>query len=70
MKSNFLDWKDVPLVMGLKIAAELLGVSYDTVKRKAQNQAFPAFKAGNAWKVTKEDLLKYIEGLKKTEQGE
>ena len=40
---------------------EILGKSYEHLKYRCRNNLFPGFKDGKEWRVTKDDLIKYIE---------
>lgn len=54
-------WEQVPIVIDLPFACRILAKSYDRLKKLSQQGKFPAFKAGAEWRVTKDDLIKYIE---------
>ena len=56
-------WDEVPIVMDLTYACRILGKSYEHLKYRCRNNQFPGFKDG---KVTKDDLLRYIEENKNT----
>lgn len=65
VKKKFVyNWEDVPVIIDLPYAAVLLGSSVDCLKRLSRNGIFPAFKHGGEWRVTKDDLLAYIENHK------
>lgn len=57
-------WEEVPVVVDLPYAAVILGVSEECLKKRAQRGQFPAFKVGSLWRVSKNDLLVYIENQK------
>ena len=59
-------WEQVPIVMDLPFACRILAKSYDRLKKLSQQGNFPAFKAGSEWRVTKDDLIRYIEENKNT----
>ena len=59
-------WEQVPIVMDLAFACRILAKSYDRLKKLSQQGNFPAFKAGSEWRVTKDDLIRYIEENKNT----
>ena len=55
-------WDELPIIMDLPLAARILGLVPDTLKKHAIAGTFPAFKPDNkSWRVTKEALMKYIE---------
>lgn len=65
VKTKFVyNWDEVPVVVDLHYAAALLGVSEECLKKRAQKGQFPAFKATSLWRVTKADLIDYIENQK------
>lgn len=61
MRQQYTSWDQVPLVMDLQVAAIILSQSIETMKRRSRSGDFPAFKCGSDWKVTKDDLMAYIE---------
>lgn len=64
MRQQYTSWDQVPLVMNLQVAAIILERSIDSMKKQSQSGEFPAFKCGGVWKVTKDDLIAYIESNK------
>ena len=44
------------------MAARILGVSYDKLKKNSQKGTFPAIKVNGNWRIGKETLINYIEG--------
>ncbi len=54
-------WEQVPIVMDLTYACRILGKSYEHLKYRCRNNLFPGFKDGKEWRVTKDDLIRYIE---------
>ena len=54
------NWDNVPVIVDLPMAARILGLTVETLKRYAQQGTFPAFKTGRAWRVTKKALFKWI----------
>ena len=59
---KWTDWDQVPLVLGVKDVAELLGVHYNTVKKMVQDGRLPAVKVGRAWRVRREAVQAMLEG--------
>ena len=53
-------WDEVPIVMDLPYASRIVKQHPGYLKQRAQRGTFPAYKEGNEWRVTKEDLLEYI----------
>lgn len=64
MRQQYTSWDQVPLVMSLQVAAIILERSLESLKQMSQSGRFPAFKCGGVWKVTKSDLMAYIESNK------
>lgn len=64
MRQQYTSWDQVPLVMDLQVAAIILSQSIETMKKRSRAGDFPAFKCGSDWKVTKDDLMAYIESNK------
>lgn len=64
MRQQYTSWDQVPLVMSLQVAAIILERSLESMKKQSQSGNFPAFKCGGVWKVTKDDLIAYIENNK------
>ena len=55
------NWDELPIIMDLPLAARVLGVVPETLKKYAIAGVFPAFKPDNkSWRVTKDALKKYI----------
>jgi excisionase family DNA binding protein len=54
------DWDSLPVVMDLPLAARVLGLSFDNVKKKAQQGRIPAFKIGESWRVSRDSLQRFI----------
>ena len=61
-KANIIPrWDDINLVFDIPIMAQLLGKSFDYVKKMCQRGQIPAFKAGNEWRFDKEAVRTWIE---------
>ncbi len=54
------NWDDVPVVFDLPLAARILGVTYEGIKKRCQKGEIPAFKDGKLWRMEKEALRDYI----------
>ena len=48
----------------LRQVGEKLQIKKETLRRKAKNGEFPAFKLGGSWRVDPDDLAEYIEESK------
>ena len=58
MKQNlYLTWSDVPALIDLYQASELLGLSIDSVRRYCVNQDLPAIQIGKQWRIDKQKLM-------------
>lgn len=64
--SLITSWDQVPLIMDLPFVCRIIAKSYDRLVKLSQQGKFPAFKAGAEWRVTKDDLIRYIEENKNT----
>lgn len=53
--------KQIPLVISLVEAAEMLGLSYTTLWRKARSGEFPSFKIGKRWVTTMDSVTNFLE---------
>lgn len=60
-------WDEVPIVMNLDMAARILDVSYEALKKRCQLGKFPGFKAGELWRVEKETFRDYIKSQQSRE---
>lgn len=57
---RFVDWKDVPIILGTQEVADVLGVHVNTVKALIAKKKLQAFKVGRVLKVNKSDLQRYV----------
>lgn len=65
MKNLITSWNDVPVVLDLPFAAELLGLSVYQLKKESRSGNFPAFKIGEkSWRVSKDDLIGWMDSKK------
>lgn len=65
MKTLITSWNDVPIILDLPFAAELLGLSVDHLKKESRAFRFPAFKVGErSWRVRKDDLIEWMNAQK------
>lgn len=58
-------FNDAPDVMSLSECAKLLGIHYKTAIKLARQAQLPVFRVGGAWRVTKTDLIAWIEAQQK-----
>lgn len=54
-------WDEVPVIMDLPMAARLIGVTPESLKKRCQRGTFPAYKEGALWRVDKDRLREYID---------
>lgn len=67
MKDLITSWSEVPVVLDLPFAGELLGLTPNWLKKRSQKGKFPAYKISErSWRVNKDDLLEWIEEQKIT----
>ena len=57
---NITDWSNVPVVFDIPMAARILGVTPEGVKKRCQRGELPAFKDGKLWRFEKDAFLDYI----------
>ena len=50
-----------PIIYTLEDVADILRVCNKTIYTRIKNKEIKAFKEGNAWRIRKEDLDKYLE---------
>lgn len=61
-KANIITrWDDIPLIFDIPIMVQLLGKSFDCVKKMCQRGQIPAFKIGTEWRFDKEVVRTWIE---------
>ena len=53
-------WEDVPVIIDIPYAARLIGCTVDVLTRKCQKGEFPAHKVFNRWRISKEELISFI----------
>lgn len=52
-------WNEVPLIIDAGYAADLLGVTDETIKRGCRNGSIKAFKVDNGhWRITKDEIMR------------
>jgi excisionase family DNA binding protein len=60
MKNNITEWDNVPVIFDIPMAARILGVTPEGVKRRCQLGELPAFKDGKLWRFEKTAFIDYI----------
>ena len=56
-------WDSLPIVLDVPLAARVLGLCAETVKRKCQSGEIPARNiGGRAWRISRDNLRDYLEG--------
>ena len=53
----YLTWNDVPAIINLEQASELLGLSVDSVRRYCITKDIPAIQIGKQWRIDKQKLM-------------
>ena len=56
----FTNWDEVPIVMDLPMASRIVGSTPESLKRRALNGTFPAYKEGKNWRIEKDQLRAYM----------
>lgn len=57
----YTNWDDVPVIIDLAMLCRLLGISMPTAQKLVNAGDIPAKKVGNAWRVTKDAVKRYVE---------
>jgi len=55
-----LDWDSVPIIFDIPMAARILGVTPEGIKRRCQLGEFPAFKDGKLWRIDRDEFREYL----------
>ncbi len=58
LKTRILSWGDVPAIIDLEQASDLLGLSIDSVRRYCVMGDIPAVQIGKQWRIDKYNLMK------------
>ena len=58
LRNNYLTWNDVPALIDLEQASQLLGLSVDSVRRYCVIGDIPAVQIGKQWRIDKQKLMK------------
>ena len=59
-KNRHYDWNKIPVIIDLPIAAQIVGVTYETLQKRCRQGTFPGYKEGSEWRVTKHALFEHI----------
>ena len=54
------DWRQVPVVFDIPMAARILGKHAEVVRRKIVAGSIPAIKAEGEWRIRKDKLMEYL----------
>lgn len=57
------DWDNLPMLMDVDTTALALNVSYSTAIRLCRAGTIPAIQFGRTWRVHRDALRKYVEGV-------
>lgn len=55
-------WTDYPLVLNSELAAKLIGVHLNTIKKLAKNGEIPARRIGRNWRYSRDELREWLKG--------
>jgi excisionase family DNA binding protein len=55
-KNTYTDWSTIPLFLTVPEAAALLRIHDNSVRKMISDGKLPAFKAGRAWRVKRDDV--------------
>ena len=59
-KNRYFDWKEVPVIIDLPMAAQIVGQTPETLQKRCQRGTFPGYKEGGEWRVEKNALFAHI----------
>ena len=54
----YLSWSEVPALLDLEQASQLLGLSIESVRRYCVTKDLPAVQIGKQWRIDKQKLMK------------
>lgn len=60
LMTDYVDWKNVPVVLDTKQVADLLNVHINTIKGLVKSNALPSFTIGRARRFHKRDVMRYV----------
>lgn len=58
-KRKYVNWGEVPVIMGTEDAANVLDVHSNTIKKMVKTGELPFFKVGRVLKFRKADLMRF-----------
>ena len=58
MQKVYLSWDEVPALIDIEQASQLLGLSIESVRRYCLSQDIPAVQIGKLWRIDKHLLMK------------
>ena len=58
IKKTYLSWNEVPALIDIEQASQLLGLSIESVRRYCVTKDLPAIQIGKQWRIDKQKLMK------------
>ena len=58
IKKTYLSWNEVPALIDIEQASQLLGLSIESVRRYCLIGDIPAVQIGKQWRIDKEKLMR------------
>lgn len=58
--TKYVDWNQVPVIMGTQEAADVLDIHVNTIKNLIQQEKLKAFKVGRVLKIHKAELMRFV----------
>ena len=58
MRKVYLSWDEVPALIDIEQASQLLGLNIESVRRYCLTQDIPAVQIGKLWRIDKHLLMK------------
>lgn len=58
--TKYVDWNQVPVILGTQEAADVLDVHVNTIKNLIQRNELKAFKVGRVLKIHKSELMRFV----------
>jgi excisionase family DNA binding protein len=55
------NWEDIPILVDPAYLCMVLGLNYETIRRKLSRGEIKGKKIGRAWRIRRDDLREYIE---------
>lgn len=63
-------WDEVPIIVDAPYVAWVLGISVEAVRKECRKGNLKAFKAGEMWRIRKDDLIAYTMNSVREETAE